>query len=366
MDATPQNPRYHREGSVLAHTQYVVTQFLAHRHQFELTEEETQILYWVAVLHDIGKVVTTIQENGRHRSPGHERASLAFAQEILLQLDEIGSDTRRRILDLVRWHGLPLRFANASAPIDVVKQLGTRTDLRLLGIFVWCDFMGRDCDDKPRVMAIMNEFKDKIAPRAEFEFGRYADLQAAAASWNLRHHNAVWNAYKFSDTKLMEKLVHAPQTTDLETRGQRVTIVFGPPSAGKSAWITQNHPERFRVSLHDHEFTSSMQGNEYLIARKLIELKHLMRVYLNRHQHVILESRDLPENIRLRLAESMRDMPVRLDYVIMETTLAEMQARNLRSELPMTDAALEAAYHAMDVYHPWEAHHMEYVRSAVD
>ena len=49
MAATPQNPRYHREGSVLAHTQYVVQEFLAHQESFELSDEDAEVLYWAAV-----------------------------------------------------------------------------------------------------------------------------------------------------------------------------------------------------------------------------------------------------------------------------------------------------------------------------
>jgi predicted kinase len=363
MEATPQNPRYHREGSVLAHTRYVVQQYLLHEATFGLNEDEKQILYWTAVLHDVGKTVTTVFQDGRHRSPGHERAGLPFTQEILLQRPEIGAGNRRRILDLVRWHGQPLRIAQAQQPIEVVKRLGTRTDLRLLSIFAWCDFLGRDCDDKPEVLRLSGNFREIEAPRAEFEMGRLSELEAAAAQWNMRHKNAVWNAYKINDMRLLEKLLHAPLKSELETRGHRVTIVFGPPLSGKSAWLDQHYPDHFRVSLHEHGMDNDLRGNEYWIARKLIEFKHLLRVYVNRHKHVILESRDLDENIRLRLSEMIRDMPVELDYVVMEAGLEELRTRNFAAGLRLDDEALQMEYHAMDLIHPWEAHNIQYARA---
>lgn len=362
MAATPQNPRYHREGSVLAHTQYVVREFLAHQESFELSDEDAEVLLWAAVLHDVGKTVTTIVEGGRHRSPGHERASLPFALEILLQHPEVSARNRRRILDLVRWHGMPLRFDQTQQPIEVVKRLGTRTDLKLLGIFALCDFWGRDCDDKSYVLEVMHRFRDVTVPQVEFEMGRFDDLQSARKDWNLRHQNAVWNAYKMGNMQLLERLLQANQATAPETRGQRVTILFGAPCAGKTTWLDAHYPEQFRVSLHEHEFTNAMRGNEYLIARKLIELKHLMRVYLNRHQHVILESRDLDEDIRLRLAEAMRDMPATLDYIVLEAGLEDLRLRNAAAGNPIDDASLAAEYHAMELYHPWEAHQINYVQ----
>lgn len=363
MAATPQNPRYHREGSVLAHTQYVVQEFLAHQATFGLSEEDAQVLYWAAVLHDVGKTVTTVLENGRHRSPGHERASLPFAMEVLLQRPEITAENRRRILDLIRWHGMPLRFALAQQPIEVYKRLGTRTDLRLLGTFAVCDFLGRDCNDKPEVLTMMRHMREVTAPQVEFEMGSYAELQSASTTWNLRHKNAIWNAYKMKDVRLLERLLQAQQTTSAETRGQKVTVIFGAALSGKTTWLDAHYPDQFRVSLHEHGFENAMRGNEYLIARKLIELKHLMRVYLNRHQHVILESRDLDEAIRLRLAEVLRDMPVELDYVVMEAGLEDLRARNIAANHLMDDAALTAEYNTMELYHPWEAHRIQYVQS---
>jgi predicted kinase len=360
MEATPQNPQYHREGSVLAHTRYVLQQYLAHEATFELSEDEKQILYWAAILHDVGKTVTTIWEQGRHRSPGHERAGIPFAQEILLARPEVSAHNRRRILDLVRWHGLPLRFGQSQQPIEVVKRLGTRTDLRLLGIFAFCDFMGRDCDDKPEVLAMIHQFKDVDAARAEFEMGRLSELEAAAAGWNMRHKNAVWNAYKIKDMRLLQKLMEAPLKSELETRGQRVTIVFGPPLSGKSTWLDRQYPDHFRVSLHEHALDNRLIGNEYLLARKLIEFKHLLQIYLNRHRHVILESRDLEESIRLRLADTIRTMMVELDYVVIESGLETLQIRNAGTETPMDEELLKKLYHSMDLIHPWEAHNIQY------
>jgi predicted kinase len=360
MDATPQNPRYHREGSVLAHTKYVLQQFLSLRESFGLSPEEEQILYWAAILQDIGKTVTTVWMDGRHRSPGHERAGLPFAQEILLQQADVSAESRRRILDLVRWHGLPLRLVNA--PMDEVKRLGTRTDLKLLGIFALCDFLGRDCDDKPYVTEVMQAFHTIRVPQVEFELGKFTDLHASSQTWNLRHKNAVWNACRFNQTSLLEKLVLAQPKDNIETRGQRTTVVFGPPLAGKTAWIKENYPDHFHVSLHEHDMSNALRGNEYLIARKLIEFKHLMRVYLNRHKHVILESRDLDEDIRLRLGEALRDMPVELDYVVLESSLTELKARNATAAVPMDEALLEQIYHEMDLFHPWEAHRIQYIR----
>ncbi|HEX2899261.1 MAG TPA: HD domain-containing protein [Bacteroidia bacterium] len=361
MDATPQNPRYHREGSVLAHTQFVVERCLAMRDQFDLDEDERLILYWAAVLHDVGKTVATVWQDNRWRSPGHEKAGLPFALEILLQHPEISAHNRQRILDLVRWHGFPLRFFQWQQSLDELKLLGTRTDLRLLAIFGLLDFHGRNCDDKVEVLAKMHHFQEVSVPQAEFEFGKYGELQAAFEDWNLRHKNAVWNAIKMKDVRLLEKLVRARQTDTQETRGQKATLVIGPPLSGKSTWIAAQYPENFTIHLAEHGIDNSLADNSYLLGRKMVEIKHLLRVYINRHHHLIIETRPLQDTIRRQLADILRDMPVELDYTVVETGLETLKLRNLASGVEMDDKTLETEYHQMELIHPWEAHKTTHV-----
>lgn len=361
MAATAQNPRYHREGSVLAHTIYVVRQCRAMQDQFDLDEDERLVLYWAAVLHDIGKTVATVWQDNRWRSPGHEKAGVPFALDILLEHPEISPHNRRRILDLVRWHGFPLRYSQWQQSIEELKLLGTRTDLRLLGIFGLFDFYGRDCDDKVEVLARMHHFQGQSVPQAEYELGRYGELQAAFRSWNLRHKNAVWNAIKIRDLQLLEKLVNAAQIDNPMTRGQRATLVMGTPLAGKSTWIRNALQGVFHVQLAEHGIADGLEHDSIALGRKLVEFKHLMRVYLNRHQHVVIETRLLEEGIRRQVAEVLRDMPVELDYVVVETGLEVMRQRNLASESPLDEAVLTAAHGSMELIHPWEAHETRYV-----
>ncbi|MFN8394934.1 MAG: HD domain-containing protein [Bacteroidia bacterium] len=362
MAATQQNPRYHREGSVLAHTQYVLQQYFALRDQFDLTDEERDILYWTAVLHDIGKIRATVWQDNRWRSPGHERAGVPMALNILLDRSEVPAAMRNRILDLIRWHGYPLRFSQWQQPISDLKLLGTRVDLRLLGIFGLMDFHGRDCDDKVDVLARMDEFNKVSVPKAEYELGRFKDLQAAHQGWNLRHKNAAWNAIQLKDARLLEKLISASLTDEIVTRGQRITFVTGLPFAGKSTWISKNLPEAFHIQLAEHEITNALGDNDFLLERKMVEFRHLLRVYLNRHQHVVMETRPIKEQVRLELLTAFKDMQVTIDYVVVEATFDTIRSGAEHEQL-WSNEALERLLVDQDILHPWEAHRIQYVQS---
>jgi hypothetical protein len=362
MEATAQNPRYHREGSVLAHTQYVLQQCLAMQERFDLDENDRQVLYWASVLHDVGKTVTSVWQDNRWRSPGHEKAGLPLAMEILLQQPDVSTDNRRKILDLVRWHGMPLKFSQWQKPLEELKLLGTRTDLRLLAIFGLFDFYGRDCDDRVEVLARMHEFQEISVPQAEFELGQYDELQQIFEGWNLRHKNAAWNAVAMRDVRLLEKLFASTrQAEDLETRNQTATMVIGAPLSGKSAWIAANHPDRFCIDLAEHGVVNDLSNNSYEFGRKMVEFKHFLRVYLNRYQHLMLETRHLNEPIRRQVAVILRDMPVRLEYVLIQAGLGTIQSRNLLTPSPLPEDELGRAYSQMELIHPWEAHRISYV-----
>lgn len=69
-----QQPDYHPEGDVWAHTGYVcaaATRIASHN---DLDDHERRVLLFAALCHDLGKPQTTVLANGRLRSHGHAQA----------------------------------------------------------------------------------------------------------------------------------------------------------------------------------------------------------------------------------------------------------------------------------------------------
>lgn len=169
MKATKQNPRYHAEGNVYNHTLLVLEMFRAHAHEFELSKADHEVLFWAAVLHDSGKPEVTRWDHGRWVAKGHEAAGVPIARNILLQHPEVSTEQREKILDLVRWHFVPLRWGLKNKPVEDYRQLAEHTDLRLLGIFGYFDILGRLCEQKQTVLAIVKHFNKFIVPTIQAE-----------------------------------------------------------------------------------------------------------------------------------------------------------------------------------------------------
>lgn len=92
---TPQPPEYHAEGDVATHTRLAVE---------ACPPDCDPDLFWVALLHDIGKPETTEKhEDGRITAYGHAKYGALVAELILVQLD-MPEERRKRIVWVIRHH----------------------------------------------------------------------------------------------------------------------------------------------------------------------------------------------------------------------------------------------------------------------
>jgi tRNA nucleotidyltransferase (CCA-adding enzyme) len=100
----PQDPTWHPEGDVWAHTGYVCDAMAATCLAERVTTDERLTLMFAALCHDLGKATTTVvNEAARYVSPGHAEAGRASAAEFLAA---IGApiDLRERVPPLVAEH----------------------------------------------------------------------------------------------------------------------------------------------------------------------------------------------------------------------------------------------------------------------
>jgi poly(A) polymerase len=96
----PQPPEYHPEGDALTHS------LLAIRH---LPSTPDRRLAWAALLHDVGKVLTTREIRGRLRAYNHDRKGAELAATILSRLG-MEERTAADVVWLVRHHMFALSW----------------------------------------------------------------------------------------------------------------------------------------------------------------------------------------------------------------------------------------------------------------
>lgn len=137
----PQEPTHHPEGSVWNHTLMVVDEAAKRKHE----SKNPVSFMWAALLHDIGKPVTTEKnDQGKITSYGHDKAGKELAVEYLKTLtddkkllEEVGS--------LVEHHMKPILFYKTKDTIQdgAFRRLSTKVDLKELILLFSCDRLGR-------------------------------------------------------------------------------------------------------------------------------------------------------------------------------------------------------------------------------
>jgi tRNA nucleotidyltransferase (CCA-adding enzyme) len=175
-----QDPEWHPEGDVWTHTLMVVDQ--ARRRIDGLDRGPAVAMMLGALCHDLGKPLTTVEAEGRVKSPGHEDAGVPLATRLLDRLNVQtldGYDVRRAVLGLVAEHMRPNAFLKSSTPVSdgAFRRLAQRVDLELLARFAEADCEGRggrfDCSASQWFLSRARALGVEHAPPPPLVLGRH-------------------------------------------------------------------------------------------------------------------------------------------------------------------------------------------------
>lgn len=180
LHGCPQDAEWHPEGDVWVHTAMVVDE--ASRRRRELPYPQQVSLMLGALLHDVGKPLTTACIDGRIRSPGHEAEGVAPATRTLdaLQIHTLdGYDVRRQVIALVQWHMLPGAWWKVLPPVSdgAFRRLARKVDMVLLARLSEADCKGRrgpfDCSFSQWFLDRAAALGVEHAPPAPLLLGRH-------------------------------------------------------------------------------------------------------------------------------------------------------------------------------------------------
>jgi tRNA nucleotidyltransferase (CCA-adding enzyme) len=166
LAATTQDPEWHPEGDVWAHTLQVVDEAAALID--DLRERDTPRALTVmlgALCHDLGKPATTTFEEGRIRSRGHEEAGVPPTLSLLDRWNVftlLGYDVRAQVAALVRDHLKPGELYKERERLSdgAIRRLARKCEPDLLYRVARADCLGR----RPGTFApvAMEWFRDKV------------------------------------------------------------------------------------------------------------------------------------------------------------------------------------------------------------
>lgn len=114
----PQHKLYHKEGDVWNHTMMVLDEAARYRDK----ADEPYGFMLTALVHDLGKTITTEERNGFHRAYGHETAGLPIIKEFLRRITN-EKKLIRYVLNLSELHMKPNTIAAAEASVKSTNKM---------------------------------------------------------------------------------------------------------------------------------------------------------------------------------------------------------------------------------------------------
>lgn len=265
MSECQQDNIWHSEGNVLTHTQMVMDKCLSEiLNNPNLSRKDQISIYLAALLHDIGKPLTTYTTpNNRVVSPGHLDLGLSLAKKILFLL-KVPFDIQEHVLRLILRHMTAYRMVKRIAPnltfnginVEQKKYFRLASELSLPALYhlTRADWLGRIGSNIDQTLSQLEIFCSrakhydlwnysyKTLLDSVISFEELASLgvndikeQKRIQYWlfSLSLRGRIQTREQVFDYINTHKEILSPQTAHLY-------IMVGVPGSGKSTWV-ENH-----------------------------------------------------------------------------------------------------------------------------
>ena len=351
LEETPQNPRWHGEGSVLEHTKLVTKAMTESRAFLEADDQTRQILYLAAVFHDVGKIRTTRLEDGWWVSPGHARVGAEMARQILWQ--EFGlcgtpekQTIRETVCNLIRYHSLPpYAIENGDGKLRLMQAAANGTlapgfTIRLLCALSQADALGRICDDKADML-------DRVALCAEL--AKEAGCYDGPYPFPTEH-----TAYAFLSGKHI-----SPEYPLFDDTWGEIILLSGLPGTGKDTWIKDNFPDLPMISLDGlrKELKITPTQNQ---GRVVDAARGRAKELLRKKQSFVWNATNILPMTRKQQIDLFTAYDASVRVVYLETGWDEQLRRNAMRKEAVPESAISDMLEKLTPPERFEAHRVEW------
>lgn len=155
----PQEPKYHPEGNVWNHVMLVVDEAAALREK----SEDKRVLMWGALLHDIGKIKTTVKRKGRWTSYDHDTVGAEMTLRLLRDVED-NQDFIDKVSKLVKYH-MHYLYVEKNLPFGNPRKLIEETSIEQIALLSYADRCGRgnlSKADREETKEAIDRFKNKL------------------------------------------------------------------------------------------------------------------------------------------------------------------------------------------------------------
>jgi predicted kinase len=344
MHGVPQSPVHHAEGDVAAHTQMVISALEKLPEYGILEEQEKEIVWAAALLHDVEKRSTTsVDNNGEIVSPGHAKKGAITTRSILYCYIPTPFEIREKIVGLVRHHGLPLWVFHKTNPVQTLLKASFEVNTKWLAMLAKADVLGRICNDADELLYRIGLFEE------------------------LCKENDCWGKPKefLSDlarVQYFRKEDQSPNYLPFENTWQQAIIMSGIAGSGKDFYIKQHYPDYAVISLDDMRRQLKIDYKDAKGNGRVIQAaKEQAKIYLRSHTPFVWNATNITLQMREQLIDLMMPYNPAITIVYVEVPYKKLMAQNRNRNYPIPSSAIEKMIGKLEVPKAWEAHLVRHV-----
>jgi len=341
LDTCPQSPVHHAEGDAGTHTRMVVEALVADPAWQALGPKDRGLLFWAAVLHDVGKPATTKhEEDGTITSRGHSRVGASIARYLLWHAGAPFA-WREELCEIIVSHQLPFWLIERPDPARMAIDTSWRCRADLLCTHAVADARGRICEDQQDLL-------DNI------ELAKATFVEAACLDTRFPFANDE------SRVAYFERDDRDPHYAAHEDFRCTVTLMSGLPGAGKDTWIARNRPDQPVVSLDAirAELKEPATGNQ---GRVIQAAQERAREHLRAGQDFVWNGTNVTRQTRGRVLRLLRDYGARIEAVYLEPAPDVLAQQNRARDAVVPDGVIDALARKMEPPAHGEVHKVHYV-----
>ncbi|MFK7772404.1 MAG: AAA family ATPase [Saprospiraceae bacterium] len=337
MEEVPQDKVHHAEGDVAIHTRMVVEALLNLSEFQRLEEQDKEILFAAALLHDVEKRSTTVHEpDGRITSRGHARKGEFSARRILYKEIPTPFVIREAVAKLVRNHGLPIWIFEKENPIKTLLQTSLEVDLAHLAILAKADMLGRICQDQSEMLYRIQLFEEFC-----------------------KENNCFGNKKKFGSDlgkyQFFQKAAASPDYVPFEKDTFEVIMLSALPGTGKDFFIKKNYKNIPVVSLDAIRRENKISPTDKKGNGQVIQIaKEQARVFLRKKESFIWNATNITRNLRTPLIDLFQTYGAKTKLIYLEVPYQKLIQQNRNREFPVPQKVLEKMILKLEVPSIWE------------
>jgi putative nucleotidyltransferase with HDIG domain len=322
MKHTEQSPKYHGEGNVHTHTQMVCKALISLDEYKELDETKQNILYAAALLHDIGKIKTTVFQDGDWHSPHHASTGSRMARELLFKEFNMGGtkelmQMRETICTLIRFHSFPphaIEYDDGFFGTIKMHRIAANSllmpdfSIKMLCILAKADTLGRVCDDQDEVIEKI-EFCKELA----IEEGCYEGCYNFPSEYTRRLFLSGKPVWKDSD--------------QYDSTWGTVYMMSGLPGVGKDYTIKKMLGGIPMVSLDEIRKKNKVKAtdNQGAVANAA---KEFAKDHLRKHEPFVWNATNLTPQMREQLIEMFESYGANVKIIYVESSYDTLSKQN--------------------------------------